>query len=389
MSMSIPVIQDGECGMLPISSTFGGDHSDEPTTNSGHPQKFQKVAQVLRKERPTIAFLSETRKSSREMERLKKNFGFRNCIVWDRIGTGGGVALLWNEIDVKVNLQSFSHWPVDAVINNSWRLTSIYGNPKIAERWRTWDLLRNLHLSCSLPWVVGGDFNEILKQSEKLGGDERSISQMEEFIEAIELCELRELEFRGSEFTWCNRQYDVSDHLPLIFGSTDEVRKYFGGRRFRYGNLWSDNKDCELIVAASWNGPGTVSHKLARASDDLDKWSRLEYGNCEATLWKQRSKVLWHTEGDRNTAYFHAFATQRKRRNTIVRLLDDNGEWVTSQDFIVHSLRQHFSEVYYSSVSNLDDIELVTRKMSRRVSQEAYEDLLRPFSAIDVLEALN
>jgi len=29
--------------------------------------------------------------------------------------------------------------------------------------------------------------------------------------------------------------------------------------------------------------------------------------------WKQRAKMHWHKDGDRNTNYFHASATARKR----------------------------------------------------------------------------
>ena len=37
----------------------------------------------------------------------------------------------------------------------------------------------------------------------------------------------------------------------------------------------------------------------------------------ENKLWFQRSKVLWATQGDRNSNFFHNRATQRRRKNTI------------------------------------------------------------------------
>lgn len=35
----------------------------------------------------------------------------------------------------------------------------------------TWELLRRLHYDSSLPWVCGGDFNEVLAPHEKLGDE--------------------------------------------------------------------------------------------------------------------------------------------------------------------------------------------------------------------------
>jgi hypothetical protein len=51
----------------------------------------------------------------------------------------------------------------------------------------------------------------------------------------------------------------------------------------------------------------------------------LEY---EDVKWKQRSKQNWYKEGDRNTTFFHAWASHRKKVNTIKRIKDVEGrEW--------------------------------------------------------------
>jgi hypothetical protein len=45
----------------------------------------------------------------------------------------------------------------------------------------------------------------------------------------------------------------------------------------------------------------------------------------EERLWRQRSRVMWLSEGDRNTRYFHGRASQRHRRNKILGLNDEDG----------------------------------------------------------------
>ncbi|KAF4394090.1 hypothetical protein G4B88_026059 [Cannabis sativa] len=54
------------------------------------------------------------------------------------------------------------------------------------------------------------------------------------------------------------------------------------------------------------------------------KRRRMEGGN--------RSKQLWLREGDRNSKYFHAKATSRRRSNVIHKLQNSAGEWVGWED---------------------------------------------------------
>ena len=44
-------------------------------------------------------------------------------------------------------------------------------------------------------------------------------------------------------------------------------------------------------------------------------------------MWNQRSRALWLKWGDRNTKFFHAIASQSRRKNWIVGLQNPVGEW--------------------------------------------------------------
>jgi hypothetical protein len=50
-----------------------------------------------------------------------------------------------------------------------WRLTTMCGEAQTSERFKTWDMLKFIKASTSLPWVCVGDFNEVLHRSEHVG----------------------------------------------------------------------------------------------------------------------------------------------------------------------------------------------------------------------------
>lgn len=45
-----------------------------------------------------------------------------------------------------------------------------YRNPVTSQRGESWKLLRRLTSCSSLPWLVGDDFNDVLRVDEKEGG---------------------------------------------------------------------------------------------------------------------------------------------------------------------------------------------------------------------------
>lgn len=64
--------------------------------------------------------------------------------------------------------------------NGSWLLFAVYASPRVAERhlWENLISIAGLHF---LPWVVVGDFNEILVGEDKYGGQPVNISRVLRF----------------------------------------------------------------------------------------------------------------------------------------------------------------------------------------------------------------
>ncbi|KAL5828458.1 hypothetical protein ACOSQ3_017926 [Xanthoceras sorbifolium] len=114
-----------------------------------------------------------------------------------------------NSVDVSV--RSFNCGHIDCVVSDAdgrrWRFTGFYGEPKQWLREQSWVLLRRLAGLDNLPWLIRGDFNEILRGDEKEGGLARMGSAMDGFREAVDSCNLLDMGFSGSKFMWCNRQF--------------------------------------------------------------------------------------------------------------------------------------------------------------------------------------
>ncbi|KAL0374207.1 UNVERIFIED_CONTAM: hypothetical protein Sradi_3336400 [Sesamum radiatum] len=204
----------------------------------------------------------------------------------DSVGRSGGLVLLWKK-SVSVTIQSFSNRHIDASIQADtrspiWRFSGIYGDPETSNRKNTWELLTRLKAQSIRPWLCMGDFNEILEDSEKEGGNTRPTWQMRDFRHALDLNGLFDLGFNGDPFTWSNRQeYPntirerldracandswiklfpnaqvthlssvYSDHHPIFLQSEvqSDVQQRNTRRPFRFEATWAGNDECDQIV---------------------------------------------------------------------------------------------------------------------------------------------
>ncbi|XP_042974677.1 uncharacterized protein LOC122306311 [Carya illinoinensis] len=62
-----------------------------------------------------------------------------------------------------------------------------------------------------------------------------------------------------------------------------------------------------------WEQQNEGPHNVAIIKDLQKKFGLIL--EQEDLKWRQRAKQLWHQMGDKNTKYFHACATQRRKRN--------------------------------------------------------------------------
>jgi hypothetical protein len=159
---------------------------------------------------PRLFFLCETRQSKNKMRRLRHRLGLGGFAGLSSNGLSGGLALFWHD-QIIVEVQEINERYIDAYVRESpnspqWRLTCVYGEPRVEDRQSMWDKLRHLKSTSHLPWQVMGDFNEALWQEEHLSCTPRHTSQMDAFREVLYDCELTDLGFSGVPYTYDNKR---------------------------------------------------------------------------------------------------------------------------------------------------------------------------------------
>ena len=172
-------------------------------------------------------------------------------------GASGGLLLFWSSPVVIQAMDIQANFIDVAVCNthqNPWRLTCFYGEPKWEDRHLSWGYLRNLKQQTDLPWIVIGDFNEILYSHEKEGGAPRPLRMMQAFRDSLSECGLEDMGYEGDQFTWRRRRvrerldravcnggfheyfprakvintgHDKSDHRPLLLDTEGEEEIVF------------------------------------------------------------------------------------------------------------------------------------------------------------------
>lgn len=151
----------------------------------------------------------------------------------------------------------------------------------------------------------------------------------------------------------------------------------------KFGNMrvqLKDLRDKLKAVKDRPQAPGAVEEERAIMGCIDEVLAR------EEAFWKQRSRVAWLTEGDRNTGYFHARASERRRKNLIRGLRDSTGQWQTEDEKVEEIIVDYFQHLFTSSHPH--NTEQILKTMDRRVSDRMNANLMREFCAEEVKAAL-
>jgi exonuclease III len=132
----------------------------------GSPRAVRDICLIVKENKPNILFLMETKCRKEKLEVIRVKLGFAGLFVVDSVGISGGLALFWKDGD-ELEIQNYSRRHINAIVKqvanaNFWKLTFFYGHLDWTKRHESWALLRHLKIFNPEPWLVLGDFNEVL-----------------------------------------------------------------------------------------------------------------------------------------------------------------------------------------------------------------------------------
>ncbi|VFQ98543.1 unnamed protein product [Cuscuta campestris] len=203
-----------------------------------------------------------------------------------------------------------------------------------------------------------------------------------------------------------------SDHCPILFLSKPGARNTT--KSFRFQNMWLLRGDFMQYCKESWEeipfhgGMQSLFKRLHHLKEKLSSWNKTHFGNIfnmikeaedEATkaeqlfeenpstdnkilynqkvaelqevnkrehaFWKQKCNLKWLRDGDANTKFFHNLVKEKRRKQQITGLFNEQGQLVDKPDDMEALAINHFTTLFNSSerCSSKDEIKLTVWNM--------------------------
>lgn len=177
------------------------------------------------------------------------------------------------------------------------------------------------------PWILQGDFNEILGNHEKIGGAIRPESSFEDFRNLVRNNNLQNLKVLGNRFSWVGKRgvhhiqscldrtmangawFDMfpmatteflelneSYHRPLVSFLTNQLEE--PRKSFRFDSRRMCSKNVKDSVMKGWRGSGQmrfmdlpIAQRLIRCRKHISLWKRSNRHNAGDNIHRLRSQL--------------------------------------------------------------------------------------------------
>eukprot|EP00253_Pinus_taeda_P011111 PITA_11111 len=234
--------------------------------------------------------------------------------------------------------------------------------------------------------------------------------------------------------------YSGSDHWPisLQWQRLGNATK----RPFRFEDFWLTHLTFKDFIRSTWNTFQSLEgskmfqfqQKLKHLKSQIKRWNQETFGNIfqaqqdlnkemkelqqqiitgghnertleqeqrirnqleerrkqEEILWKQKSRIRWLKEGERNTKFFHRTTVQRRMHNNISFIQKQGGERVEKHDEIEQEFLRHLRQVHQEPlIDRRPAIEKITQNVPKIITEEHNELLLSPILPQEVDAAMN
>ncbi|XP_062075606.1 uncharacterized protein LOC133779692 [Humulus lupulus] len=280
------------------------DPSASTSAVTGENQNESTTQEDLKLTKAGLVGLLETRVKAPKLGALYvhmfSGWCFTTNSAWHK---GGRIIVAWNPLRFNVSILSCSNQLIHlfvATVDNKHRFftTFVYGFNDEEGRKSLWKSLQEL--ARAEPWVVLGDFNDILNRDERIGDRVRHNSN-NDFMNCVSYCQLEDVKFSGNFFTWSNKQQGsdriyskidrvlanqawvdsftiaeaiflnegIFDHTPAILTVHSDIPS--GKNPFKYFRMWSSHPQYHQEVSRVWHQTvkGTKMFQVVTKLKDL------------------------------------------------------------------------------------------------------------------------
>jgi exonuclease III len=287
------------------------------------PRKRDAVREFLGTVQAKLVCFQETKMDVIDRFTLMQCLGpaFDGYSVLPAVGTRGGILLAWDSSVVQLKNISLDSYSINAEVHGhggrAWWITVVYGPQSSAEKIQFLAELTERCALCHGPWMIIGDFNMILRASEKNNTnlDRTSMRRFRDFVACLDL---KELYLHGRVFTWCNEwenptmtmidralvsvDWDLqnpdallqalsssaSDHAPLLLSLNAGHKPK---RRFRFERYWEKLDGFEEAIQEGWRCDDSFADPFQRLNElmrnsasHLQAWSQRSVGNIKLKI---------------------------------------------------------------------------------------------------------
>jgi hypothetical protein len=120
--------------------------------------------------------------------------------------------------------------------------------------------------------------------------------------------------------------------------------------------------------------------------EEVLKHKLLKLEEQKNIYWRQRAKVHWLKDGDRNTHFFHKYASERRKSSRSNRLVEDGGRLVEREEEMLETVANYYKNLFTAHADGR--VEELLHCVHPKVSNAMSDVLLNPFTEEEVKSAL-
>lgn len=301
---------------------------------AGDKLKVRWLRRVIRKQKPWVVALQETKLRAVNRELIRQLWGNRQC-SWVHLpseGASGGFLTIWDESKVELVDHLEGSFSLSTLFRNvsdnvSWAMSNIYGPVDSHLKQDFWLELSSLGgIWSDMCWCVCGDYNATKSREDRNTG-KLNRNEAKEFCNWIDSFELQEFELLEGLYTHKNtrgsmsrldRFFITSQFADLFANLTERAGPYYksdhrvvllasmkvtlGPRPFKCENYWlTDGKVLQLMKqwwrTSAINGePGYVlAKKIGMWKLNLTSWAKRNCGSVELEVAKhEETTIAWN-----------------------------------------------------------------------------------------------